>query len=66
MPHCGANAITGALDDRSRPFASSGQIRPACTFVQVSGSHDPTWLVEIEADCVVEWATAAIGLTRHR
>ena len=29
-------------------------IRPACTLVQVSGFIDPTWLVEIEADCVVE------------
>jgi enamine deaminase RidA (YjgF/YER057c/UK114 family) len=29
-------------------------IRPACTFVQVSGFIDPTWLVEIEADCVIE------------
>jgi enamine deaminase RidA (YjgF/YER057c/UK114 family) len=29
-------------------------IRPACTFVQVSGFIDPAWLVEIEADCVVE------------
>jgi enamine deaminase RidA (YjgF/YER057c/UK114 family) len=29
-------------------------IRPACTFVQVSGFIDPTWLVEIEADCLVE------------
>jgi enamine deaminase RidA (YjgF/YER057c/UK114 family) len=29
-------------------------IRPACTFVQISGFIDPTWLVEIEADCVVE------------
>jgi enamine deaminase RidA (YjgF/YER057c/UK114 family) len=29
-------------------------VRPACTFVQVSGFIDPTWLVEIEADCVVE------------
>ena len=28
--------------------------RPACTFVQVSGFIDPTWLVEIEADCVIE------------
>ena len=28
-------------------------IRPACTFVQVSGSIDPLWLVEIEADCVL-------------
>jgi enamine deaminase RidA (YjgF/YER057c/UK114 family) len=30
------------------------EIRPACTFVEVSGFIDPTWLVEIEADCVVE------------
>ena len=30
------------------------EVRPACTFVQVSGFIDPTWLVEIEADCVVE------------
>jgi enamine deaminase RidA (YjgF/YER057c/UK114 family) len=29
-------------------------IRPACTFVQVSGFIDPSWLVEIEADCVIE------------
>jgi enamine deaminase RidA (YjgF/YER057c/UK114 family) len=29
-------------------------VRPACTFVQVSGFIDPTWLVEIEADCLVE------------
>ena len=29
-------------------------IRPACTFVQVSGLIDPEWLVEIEADCVDE------------
>ena len=29
-------------------------VRPACTFVQVSGFIDPTWLVEIEADCVIE------------
>jgi enamine deaminase RidA (YjgF/YER057c/UK114 family) len=28
-------------------------IRPACTFVQVSRFIDPDWLVEIEADCVV-------------
>ena len=31
-----------------------GAIRPACTFMQVSGFIDPEWLVEIEADCVVE------------
>ena len=29
-------------------------VRPACTFVQVSGFIDPAWLIEIEADCVVE------------
>jgi hypothetical protein len=30
------------------------EIRLACTFVEVLGFIDPTWLVEIEADCVVE------------
>jgi enamine deaminase RidA (YjgF/YER057c/UK114 family) len=30
-----------------------GAIRPACTFVQVSGFIDPQWLVEIEADAIV-------------
>jgi enamine deaminase RidA (YjgF/YER057c/UK114 family) len=28
-------------------------IRPACTFVEVSRFIDPNWLVEIEADCAV-------------
>ena len=28
-------------------------IRPACTFVEVSGFVDPDWLVELEADAVV-------------
>ena len=28
-----------------------GEIRPACTFVEVSRFIDPAWLVEIEADC---------------
>ncbi|GAA3431448.1 RidA family protein [Kutzneria kofuensis] len=28
-------------------------VRPACTFVQVSGFIDPAWLVEIEIDAVV-------------
>jgi enamine deaminase RidA (YjgF/YER057c/UK114 family) len=32
-------------------FAS---IRPACTFVQVSGFIEPDWLVEVEAEAVVE------------
>ena len=35
-------------------------VRPACTFVQVSGFIDPAWLVEIEADCVIEWAKPCI------
>ncbi|MBK8181556.1 MAG: RidA family protein [Candidatus Competibacteraceae bacterium] len=30
------------------------EIRPACTFVEVSRFIDPGWLVEIEADCVAE------------
>jgi enamine deaminase RidA (YjgF/YER057c/UK114 family) len=30
-----------------------GEIRPACTFVQVSRLIDPEWLVEIEADAVI-------------
>jgi enamine deaminase RidA (YjgF/YER057c/UK114 family) len=30
-----------------------GSIRPACTFVEVSGFIDPGWLVEIEADAIV-------------
>jgi enamine deaminase RidA (YjgF/YER057c/UK114 family) len=29
-------------------------IRPACTFVEVKGFIKPDWLVETEADCVVE------------
>ena len=28
-------------------------IRPACTFVEVSGFIDPEWLVELEADAVL-------------
>jgi enamine deaminase RidA (YjgF/YER057c/UK114 family) len=31
-----------------------GSIRPACTFVQVAALIDPAWLVEIEADAIVE------------
>ena len=31
-----------------------GAVRPACTFVEVSRFIDPDWLVEVEADCVVE------------
>ncbi|MEO0490503.1 MAG: RidA family protein [Cyanobacteria bacterium J06659_2] len=29
------------------------EIRPACTFVEVSGFINDDWLVELEADCVV-------------
>ena len=31
-----------------------GGIRPACTVVQVTGFIDPAWLVEIEADAIVD------------
>jgi enamine deaminase RidA (YjgF/YER057c/UK114 family) len=31
-----------------------GDIRPACTFVEIKGLIDPDWLVEIEADCIVD------------
>lgn len=30
------------------------EIRPACTFVEVSRFIDPGWLVEIEVDCVAD------------
>ena len=30
-----------------------GSIKPACTFVEVKGFIDPSWLVETEADCYV-------------
>lgn len=33
-----------------------GEIRPACTMVQVSRLIEPEWLVEIEADCVLSSA----------
>ncbi|MEM9950752.1 MAG: RidA family protein [Chloroflexota bacterium] len=29
-------------------------IRPACTFVEVSRFINPEWLVEMEADCIVD------------
>jgi hypothetical protein len=31
-----------------------GSIRPANTIMQVSGFIDPNWLVEFEADAIVE------------
>jgi enamine deaminase RidA (YjgF/YER057c/UK114 family) len=30
-----------------------GDIRPACTFVQVAAFIDPEWLVEVEADAII-------------
>ena len=29
-------------------------IRPACTFVEVSGFINQEWLVEVEADCILQ------------
>jgi enamine deaminase RidA (YjgF/YER057c/UK114 family) len=29
-------------------------IRPACTFVEIKGLINNDWLVEIEADCIIE------------
>lgn len=29
------------------------EIRPACTFLEVKRFVDPNWLIEIEADCVI-------------
>jgi enamine deaminase RidA (YjgF/YER057c/UK114 family) len=31
-----------------------GDIRPACTFVEVKALIDRDWLVEIEADCLIQ------------
>ena len=36
-----------------------GEIRPACTFVQVSRFIDASWLVETEADCYLETNNAS-------
>ena len=38
-----------------------GDIRPACTFVEVKRLIDPDWLVEIEAECVVSGEGASSG-----
>jgi enamine deaminase RidA (YjgF/YER057c/UK114 family) len=35
-----------------------GEIRPACTFVEISRLIDPAWLVETEADACVDEAPA--------
>ena len=29
-----------------------GEVRPACTFVEIKALIEPGWLVEMEADCV--------------
>ncbi|MFX0024281.1 MAG: RidA family protein [Candidatus Hermodarchaeota archaeon] len=29
------------------------EIRPACTFLEVNRFVDPSWLIEIEADCIM-------------
>ena len=29
-------------------------VKPACTFVEVTGFINPEWLVETEADCILE------------
>ena len=34
-----------------------GAIRPASTFVQVTRFINPDWLVEVEADCIIETTT---------
>jgi enamine deaminase RidA (YjgF/YER057c/UK114 family) len=40
--------------DAARAHAERfAQVRPACTFVEVSGFVNPEWLVEVEADAVV-------------
>jgi enamine deaminase RidA (YjgF/YER057c/UK114 family) len=33
-----------------------GNVRPACTFVEVQELIEPEWLVEIEADCIADTA----------
>lgn len=38
-----------------------GEIGPVCTFVEVSGFVEPDWLVELEADAVVEDAWSVSG-----
>jgi enamine deaminase RidA (YjgF/YER057c/UK114 family) len=29
-----------------------GEVRPACTFIEIKALIEPDWLVELEADCV--------------
>jgi len=45
----------GQWDAAGRAHAEVfGQIRPAATMVEVRALADPSWLIEIEADAVVE------------
>jgi enamine deaminase RidA (YjgF/YER057c/UK114 family) len=42
-------------DDAARAHGDRlRSVRPACTFVQVTGFIDPAWLVEIELDAVID------------
>lgn len=45
--------------------AAFGDIRPACTFVQVSRFIDPEWLVEVEMDAVVERDSGIVNAARR-
>jgi enamine deaminase RidA (YjgF/YER057c/UK114 family) len=40
-----------------------GEVRPACTFVEVSRFIDPDWLVEVEMDAVVDRDSENINRT---
>jgi len=35
-------------------------VRPACTFVAVSGFINPDWLVKVEADCIADTVSTAV------
>jgi enamine deaminase RidA (YjgF/YER057c/UK114 family) len=37
-----------------------GTVKPACTFVEVKGFINPSWLVELEADCVADHDTSPL------
>ena len=44
----------GQWRDAARAHAERfAQVRPACTFVEVSGFIDPGWLVEFELDAII-------------
>ncbi len=46
------------IDDWQEVAGAHGEIfseiQPACTFVEIKGFIDPDWLVEIEADAIIE------------